>query len=125
MDDTGQEEPWLSFGVMGGNIQPQGHAQIIPNLIDFKMNLQEAGDAARFHHGGSSSPTGVVRRVGGVVHLEPEVGEHVAEELRRRSHVVEDAPGDYGGYQAEARDPETGAYLGATESRKDGCALGW
>jgi gamma-glutamyltranspeptidase/glutathione hydrolase len=118
-------EPWLAFGVMGGDMQPQGQAQVLLNLLDHGMGLQEAGDAPRFHHGGSSEPTGTVMRDGGVLHLEPEVPAHVRDELRRRGHRVEDADFVYGGYQAVARDLETGCWLGATERRKDGWALGW
>ncbi len=116
--------PWLAFGVMGGDMQPQGHVQVLLNLLA-GMNLQEAGDAPRFHHGGSSEPTGRVMRGGGELHLEPEVPAHVVEELRRRGHSIGDKPFAYGGYQAVARDLETGCLLGATESRKDGCALGF
>jgi gamma-glutamyltranspeptidase/glutathione hydrolase len=116
--------PWLAFGVMGGDMQPQGHVQVLLNLLA-GMNLQEAGDAPRFHHGGSSEPTGLVMTSGGELHLEPEVPARVVEELRRRGHSIGDRPFAYGGYQAVARDEETGCLLGATESRKDGCALGF
>jgi gamma-glutamyltranspeptidase/glutathione hydrolase len=118
-------KPWLSFGVMGGDMQPQGHAQVLVNLIDFDMNLQEAGDAARFYHGGSSAPTGTRMTGGGVLHLESGVPAGVRRELVRMGHRLADVVGYYGGYQAVARDPETGVYSGATESRKDGCAMGY
>jgi gamma-glutamyltranspeptidase/glutathione hydrolase len=118
-------EPWLSFGVMGGDMQPQGHAQIIVNLVDFGMNLQEAGDAARFYHGGSSSPTGTRMTDGGRLHLESGIPAKVRRELVRRGHHLAETIGRYGGYQAIARDPDTGVYSGATESRKDGCAMGY
>ena len=118
--------PRMAFGLMGGDMQPQGHAQILANLVDFGMNLQEAGDAPRFHHGGSSEPTGTRMRSGGVLHLEDGVPEGVVEDLRRRGHRIEEASrGTFGGYQAIAKDESTGAYVGATESRKDGCALGF
>jgi gamma-glutamyltranspeptidase/glutathione hydrolase len=116
--------PWLAFGVMGGDMQPQGHAQVLLNLLDHGMGLQEAGDAPRFHHGGSSEPTGGTMTDGGELHLEPEVPRAIREELARRGHRVSDRPWSYGGYQAVARDPETGVLSGATERRKDGCALG-
>jgi gamma-glutamyltranspeptidase/glutathione hydrolase len=118
-------KPWLSFGVMGGDMQPQGHVQVLVNLIDFGMNLQEAGDAPRFYHSGSSEPTGTVMSGGGVLHLESGVPARVRRELVRLGHRLADIVGSYGGYQAVARDPETGVYSGATESRKDGCAMGY
>ncbi len=118
--------PSIAFGVMGGAMQPQGHAQIIVNLVDFGMNLQEAGDAPRFHHSGSSQPTGTVMTDGGVVLLEDGLPPEVRRDLIRRGHVVEQATGgDVGGYQAIRRDPDTGVLAGATESRKDGCAQGY
>lgn len=116
--------PWLSFGVMGGSMQPQGHAQIICNMIDFGMNVQEAGDAARYNHTGSSQPTGTVMTDGGVVHLESGVPLEVRRKLESFGHDVE-LSGSYGGYQAIMRDPKTGVYWGATEMRKDGCAIGY
>ena len=115
----------MAFGVMGGDMQPQGHVQVLLNLVDHGMSLQEAGDAARFHHGGSSSPRGPVMTDGGTLNLEPEVPEAIRTELAHRGHSIADSPGVYGGYQAVARDPVTGCFQGATESRKDGCALGF
>ena len=123
---TKDGRPLLAFGLMGGDMQPQGHAQVIVNLVDFGMNLQEAGDAIRFHHSGSSEPTGTVMTDGGVLHIEDGLSAAVLEELKRRGHQMESEPvGAYGGYQAIWRDPATGVYSGATEKRKDGCALGW
>jgi gamma-glutamyltranspeptidase/glutathione hydrolase len=118
--------PLLAFGVMGGDMQPQGHAQILVNLLDLGMGLQEAGDAARFYHEGSSEPSGTVMSDGGVLHLESGVSSEVRRELIRRGHRIEEIlPSGYGGYQAIWRDPATGVYFGATESRKDGIALGY
>ncbi len=118
--------PNVAFGVMGGDMQPQGHVQIVINLVDFGMNLQEAGDAPRFHHTGSSEPTGTLMRDGGIVHLESGVPPEVRRELIRRGHRLVEATGTvFGGYQAIRRDPDTGVYSGATESRKDGCAMGY
>ncbi len=122
---TRDGKPWLSFGVMGGGMQPQGHVQVLVNLVDFGMNLQEAGDAPRFHHGGSSQPTGTLMTTGGVLNLESGVPAHVRRALVRMGHVVRDTVGVFGGYQAVARDAENGVWAGATESRKDGCALGY
>jgi gamma-glutamyltranspeptidase/glutathione hydrolase len=118
--------PLMAFGLMGGDMQPQGHAQVIVNLVDFGMNLQETGDAIRFHHTGSSEPTGTVMTDGGVLHIEDGLPPAVLEELKRRGHKMDSEPvGAYGGYQAIRRDPATGVYSGATEKRKDGCAAGY
>ena len=118
--------PWLAFGVMGADMQPQGHVQVLVNLVDFGMDLQEAGDAPRFYHTGSSDPDGRALRDGGVLALEPGVSDDVRRELARRGHQLAEAPVHvFGGYQAVARDPRTGVLSGASESRKDGCALGW
>ena len=118
-------KPWLSFGVMGGAMQPQGHVQVLVNMIDFGMNLQEAGDAARFYHGGSSQPTGTLMKSGGQLSLEAGVSAEIRRGLTRRGHRLVDTVGVYGGYQAIARDPVSGVYSGASESRKDGCAAGY
>jgi gamma-glutamyltranspeptidase/glutathione hydrolase len=118
-------KPWLSFGVMGGAMQPQGHAQILVNLIDFGMNLQQAGDAPRMRHDGSSEPTGGSLQGGGLVMLESGFSPATWKELERRGHTLAKAEGGYGGYQAIAVDPATGVYTGASESRKDGQAAGY
>jgi gamma-glutamyltranspeptidase/glutathione hydrolase len=117
--------PDTAFGVMGGSMQPQGHAQIVINLVDFGMNLQEAGDAARFRHGGSSQPTGTTMVGGGTVYLESGVAHELRRELLQRGHRIAEANGSFGGYQAIHRNPKTGVLSGATESRKDGCAAGY
>ena len=118
-------KPWLSFGVMGGSMQPQAHAQIIVNLVDFDMNLQEAGDAARMRHTGSSTPTDEVMTSGGSVYLESGIGSDVRDALRNMGHKIIDQPIKYGGYQAIIRDDVKGVYYGASESRKDGHAAGY
>jgi gamma-glutamyltranspeptidase/glutathione hydrolase len=118
-------KPWLAFGVMGGAMQPQGHVQILVNLLDLGMDLQEAGDAPRFRHSGSSQPTGLALKPGGgTVHLEPGVPREIREGLEKLGHVL-GGETHYGGYQAVARDPKTGVLAGATESRKDGTAAGF
>ena len=123
---TQDGEPEMAFGLMGGDMQPQGHAQIMMNLVDFDMDVQQAGDAIRFHHTGSSEPTGTVMVDGGIAHIEDGLPEDVLEELQRRGHVLERQPAArYGGYQAIRRERSTGIYAGATESRKDGAAVGW
>ena len=122
---TKDGKPYMSFGVMGGAMQPQGHVQIIVNMIDFGMNLQEAGDAPRIQHLGSSQPTGEQMKDGGRVCLETGIDYEVIRGLMRRGHLISFALGSYGGYQAILRDPETGVYYGASESRKDGQAAGY
>jgi gamma-glutamyltranspeptidase/glutathione hydrolase len=118
-------KPFISFGVMGGGMQPQAHAQIIVNLVDFGMNLQEAGDAARVRHFGSSQPTGGTMQEGGFVSLESGFPDEVRAALEARGHRLESSPGGYGGYQAIMRDEVQGVYYGASEVRKDGQAAGY
>jgi gamma-glutamyltranspeptidase / glutathione hydrolase len=118
-------KPWLAFGLMGGDMQAQGHVQVIVNLVDFGMNLQEAGDAARFYHTNSSEPTGTLMTTGGSLGLESGVPAEVRSALERMGHRLADLSSQFGGYQAVARDPVTGVLSGASESRKDGCAMGY
>jgi gamma-glutamyltranspeptidase/glutathione hydrolase len=123
---TRDRQPLMAFGLMGGDMQPQGHVQVLVNLLDLGMNLQEAGDAIRFHHSGSSEPTGETMTDGGILHIEDGLPDSVIAELKRRGHVMKpEGVGAYGGYQAIWRDPESGLYAGATEKRKDGCAQGY
>jgi gamma-glutamyltranspeptidase/glutathione hydrolase len=122
---TRDGQPLISYGLMGGGMQPQGHAQIVVNLVDFGMGLQEAGDAPRIHHSGSSEPTGEAMRDGGVVNLESGFGCEVIEELKSRGHNIQQAQGVYGGYQAIMKHPLYPVYVGASESRKDGQAAGY
>ena len=117
--------PWLSFGVMGGGMQPQGHVQIIANMVDGGLGVQEAGDAARYRHYGSSQPTGGRMTNGGTLSLESGVPYPVVKQLRDRGHDVTIRGGGYGGYQAIMWDPEEGVYWGASEMRKDGTAIGY
>ena len=122
---TRNGQPWISFGVMGGGAQPQMHAQVIMNLIDFGMNLQEAGDAPRILHSGSSEPTGETMEDGGFVSLENGFSAETRRELVSKGHTLREVVGWFGGYQAIMRDPKTGVYYGASESRKDGQAAGY
>lgn len=117
--------PWISFGVMGGDMQPQGHAQIVVNLIDFKMNLQEAGDAPRMHHVGSSEPTGELMTNGGILYLESGFRWEVIQKLLNMGHTIQWDLGGYGGYQAIMWDDHNKVWFGASESRKDGQAAGF
>lgn len=105
--------PWLSFGVMGGDMQVQGHVQVLLNLIEFGMDVQQAGEQPRFRH----FERGLA--------LESAIGNDVRRELEKRGHKLIDAPGSFGGYQAILIDRETGALVGGSDPRKDGCALGW
>ena len=122
---TKNGKPWISFGVMGGDMQPQGHAQIVVNLIDFKMNLQEAGDAPRIHHVGSSEPTGELMTNGGVVYLESGFSWDTIQKLLILGHTIQWDLGGYGGYQAIMWDDKNKVWYGASESRKDGQASGY
>ncbi len=130
MDVACPYQPWMSFGLMGGGMQPQGHVQIILNLIDFDMGLQEAGDAARWEHIGGCEPTDDFARGDcdtdkGRIELESGIPEAARRELERRGHVVKCCAANAGGYQAIARDFESGAWIAATEMRKDGSADGY
>ena len=110
---------------MGGATQPQAHAQIIVNLIDFGMNLQVAGDAARILHSGSSQPTGTRMTDGGYLSMEAGIGAETRAALEQLGHRIGATPGAFGGYQAIRLDREQGVYYGASESRKDGQAAGY
>ena len=122
---TKDGEPFISFGLMGGAMQPQGHVQIVCNLIDFGMNLQEAGDAPRISHDGSSQPTGEKMNDGGSVSLESGFDYLTIRELMGKGHRIGYALGPYGGYQAIMWDKDNKVYYGASESRKDGQAAGY
>ncbi len=122
---TKDGQPFMSFGVMGGDFQPQGHSEILINMIDFGMNLQQAGDAPRISHGGSSSPTGYRTNSPGSISLESGFSFETIRGLMRLGHTVEYSNGIYGGYQAIMYDAENGVYYGASESRKDGMAAGY
>ncbi len=114
-------QPWLSFGVMGGDMQPQAHVQIIVNLIDYDLDLQAAGDAARYRFYGGAEPTGDEPDGVGFVAMENGILASVRAELERRGHRIRPADGSFGGYQAIMRN-ENGVYEAATEMRKDGAA---
>ncbi|MCP5090212.1 MAG: gamma-glutamyltransferase [Gammaproteobacteria bacterium] len=118
-------KPLISFGLMGGAMQPQGHAQVIVNMVDFGMNLQEAGDAARINHTGSSEPTGSRMTDGGVLHLESTFSKETRDRLESFGHTLGGSDGSFGGYQAIMWDEEHRVYYGASEVRKDGQAAGY
>ena len=122
---TKDDKPFMSFGVMGGATQPQGHAQIVINIIDFGMNIQEAGDAPRILHQGSSQPTGEEMTNGGSVYLESGLPYEVYRDLREMGHRIGTNVGSFGGYQGIMLDWENKVYYGASESRKDGQAAGY
>ena len=122
---TKDNEPFVSFGLMGGAMQPQGHAQIVINLIDFKMNLQEAGDAPRIRHVSNQQPTGGKMFDGGELSLESGFDYKEIRRLQKYGHKVVFSLGSFGGYQAIMYDKESGVYYGASESRKDGSAMGY
>ena len=118
---------WEAFGVMGGGMQPQGHVQVLTNQIDFGLNVQEAGDAARWQHEGDNEPTGEKMENGGYVNLESGIPMETQRELRKRGHDVRFDVGGYGGYQAIKVEMHDGqrVYVGASESRKDGQSTGY
>lgn len=123
---TKDGKPWLTFGVMGGDMQPQGHVQVLVNLIDFGMNVQAAGEAPRVEHVGSATPRGEPEKPkGGVVKAEGGISDAVVKELERRGHVVERVRTNSGGYQGILIDPKTGVLQGGSEARKDGAAVGY
>ncbi len=123
---TKDGKPWLSFGVMGGDMQPQGHVQVLINMIDFGMNVQEAGDAARIRHFGSQTPTSQpMDPQGGLVHVESAIPQSTVDALKAKGHKVERAVGSFGGYQAIMIDDKHGTIHGGTEPRKDGAAVGY
>lgn len=116
-------EPWMAFGVMGGYFQPQGQTQVLVNMIDFGMNVQEAGDAARWAHVGDATATGLPSHGAGTVMLESGFDPGVADALQRRGYKVKvttHAEGGYGGYEAIQYDAKNHVYRGATEMRRDG-----
>ena len=118
-------KPFISFGVMGGDFQPMGHSQIVMNLIDFGMNLQEAGDAPRWDHTGGASPTGQTTTNTGLIRVESGIPYPTVRGLMDRGHKIGIARGIYGGYQAILWDEENKVYHGASESCKDGQAAGY
>jgi gamma-glutamyltranspeptidase/glutathione hydrolase len=123
---TRDGKPWFVFGVMGGDMQPQGQVQVLVNLIDFGMNVQEAGEAPRLEHVGSATPTGRAgSRNGGKVQAERGIPADVIEELTKRGHVVTPVKTNGGGYQGILIDPKTNVLHGGSEARKDGCAAGY
>jgi gamma-glutamyltranspeptidase / glutathione hydrolase len=105
--------PWLSFGVMGGDMQPQGHVQVLLNLIEFGMNIQEAGEVARFRH----SDAGLA--------VESAIGTDARGGLEKRGHKVITRDGVFGGFQGILIDPRTGVMMGGSDPRKDGLAIGY
>lgn len=121
-------EPWMAFGVMGGYFQPQGHMQVLVNMIDFGMNVQEAGDAARWDHVGNATPTGLPSEGAGTVLLESGFDPGVPEALRKRGYkvkVLTHAAGGFGGYEAIQFDAKDHVYRGASEMRRDGEVIGY
>ncbi len=122
---TKEGKPFMSFGVMGGEFQPLGHVQIVMNIVDFGMNIQEAGDAPRIAHTGSSEPTGERMTDGGIIQLESGFSHESIRELMKMGHTIQFDLTGYGGYQAIKFDAGSKVYYGASESRKDGQAAGF
>jgi gamma-glutamyltranspeptidase / glutathione hydrolase len=123
---TKDDKPWFCFGVMGGDMQPQGHVQVLVGLIDFDMNVQEAGDLARIRHLGSQTPTGLpIEEGGGAVAVESGIPIEAVEALQKKGHKIVRAPGSFGGYQGILIDWGHGTLHGGTDPRKDGAAVGY
>jgi gamma-glutamyltranspeptidase/glutathione hydrolase len=123
---TKSGKPYMSFGVMGGGFQPIGQVQVLMNMIDFGMNEQEAGDAPRFDHQGSSEPTGERKNGPGIIYLESGFSQETMRQLMDWGHKVGfQAPGNYGGYQCIRFDSDKKIYFGASDPRKDGMASGY
>jgi gamma-glutamyltranspeptidase/glutathione hydrolase len=118
-------QPFLSFGLMGGDMQPQGHVQVLTDIIDFGMNVQEAGDAARWRHYGSAEPTGEPATGVGMVEMESGFDPVVKAELAKRGYKIVPGVGNFGGYQAILWDAKNKVYRGASEMRKDGEVIGY
>jgi gamma-glutamyltranspeptidase / glutathione hydrolase len=122
---TRDNKPVFVFGVMGGDMQPQGQVQVLVNWLDFGMNIQMAGDAARVRHEGSATPTGIPAEPhGGVVHYESGIPIETVRALEKKGHTLQFNQGSMGGYQGIMIDWERNLLQGATESRNDGFALG-
>jgi gamma-glutamyltranspeptidase/glutathione hydrolase len=122
---TKDGKPWFTFGVMGGDMQAQGHVQVLVNMIDFGLDVQEAGDAPRWRHFGSSEPTGTQAEDGGTVALESGFGPDVTNALKARGHRLGTSRGTFGGYQGIRIDLERRVLIGGSDPRKDGCAMGY
>ncbi len=122
---TKDGKPWFSYGVMGGDMQPQGQVQVLCNMLDFGMNVQEAGVVPRCRHNGSSRPTGSIMADGGKVHLEEGIPSEVSDGIAALGHTLAGPNTSYGGYQGIRIDFETGLLYGGSEPRKDGMALGY
>jgi gamma-glutamyltranspeptidase / glutathione hydrolase len=123
---TKEGKPWLTYGVMGGDMQPQGHVQLLVNMLDFGMNIQQAGEAARIEHVGSATPTGKAAAAnGGTLKVEFGIPEAIVNELQKRGHAMERVKTNGGGFQGILIDPRTGVLHGGTETRKDGIAVGY
>ena len=108
-------------------MQPQGHVQVLVNMLDFGMDPQAAGAAPRIRHDGSSSPTGEIMKDGGKVFVEPDVPQAVVNSLITKGHNVARRPpsASFGGYQGIVIDEKSGGLIGGSETRKDGFAKGY
>lgn len=123
---TKDDQPYMSFGVMGGGFQPQGQVQVLMNLIDFGMNIQEAGDAPRIDHDGSSEPYGLTGNGVGTIYLESGFSYETIQSLLNKGYkIASRKPGFFGGYQCIQFDAKQKVYHGASDARKDGMAAGY
>jgi len=122
---VGAGKPVFSFGVMGGDFQPQGHAQVLMNIMDFGMSPQQAGDQPRAEHYESSTPTGRKMTAGGSVGFERHIPDDVKQKLADMGHEIRPGVGSFGGYQGIWRESNPRRYFGGSDPRKDGCAIGY
>jgi len=122
---TKDSKPVFSYGVMGGDFQPQGHAQVLMNLVDFGMAPQQAGDQPRIAHGGSSTPNGGVIKGGGYIAFEKDFPDAVKQALVAMGHEAHAGIDAFGGYQGIWREEGPRRYFGGSDPRKDGCAIGY
>ena len=122
---TRERRPLLSFGVMGGDFQPQGHVQVLMNMLDFGMSPQQAGEQPRIEHTGGSSPQGKVATAPGTVICEPFIPDETRGELAKKGHHISNSEDTFGGYQSIWREEDPRRYFGGSDPRKDGCAMGY
>jgi gamma-glutamyltranspeptidase/glutathione hydrolase len=118
-------DPLFSFGVMGGEFQPQGQVEVLMNLLDFGMSPQQAGDQPRIEHAESSEPTGAKMVGAGTVGFEQGIADNVKLKLAYLGHKLRPDLGVYGGYQGIWRQDAPLRYFGGSDPRKDGCATGY
>ena len=122
---TQNAQPVFSFGVMGGDFQPQGHVQVLMNILDFGLAVQQAGEQPRISHEESSTPTGLKMVAGGIVNCESGISSEVRDKLAAMGHKIKPGVDAFGGFQGIWRKENPRRYFGGSDPRKDGCAIGY